>query len=1132
MDYSSTQPSGVSKFPKYLDSLDTLNIYNLPKFKIGNATFDAARYNDFMTFYNAVINKVDSEIKSGKGNIINVHPVKDAINEDLAFLERIKKEYNDMYIKPIDERKTYRAGPEILDRNGNKRKYPHFKTDMFDKSNLVYEKYEEQMGFSKDESGKPIPIPKQTDEQIFNLFEKRIEGLKHCQTYKPEQMTEDESAYYKDEYRRELEKYQELASNPEMTYSDRVEAICKHNFNDYNTLNKYTKGLYNLKLLKDILSDPKELLYARTFLPESCFDITPTGKYEINFDKVEELLKSGDRNYRQYVFGNYTDTLLMKLKQAIPFLYDVGGVLEKENYHDNCNPLVNFSLALDLLYSRCAISNTTPLCSLRFVLPYNSKTVESKIAKGDITRGTTKSLSFNVRYRSALADIFDNDMPDEKPNADFMGMITIKYYNNETGEIRIWYLFVFRNNDIARRTRLNLITGIREPVFLCNYRFRHINMYSLFEKHAITHYELLYLIELSKKRKIYIYKPLGNLESDNSIFISRRNNLDKLEEHPFLQDLQLVRAELSLKEIPGSVHDIPETNIQLSYSIVLKEVSAANQMIGGNKHIMAHNNLPYRLKFKTAQIQTTTKEDTLYVSPLALSKYYNEFIRLVIVLDNLFWFSKSNANSETPNSETPNSETPNSKKYNYISSRRSYINKYLQISYPYLLVDNNTWKLNFDKTAGKNITLIPKYTNRSIGFYYLHEVFQKFKIFSSIKKNDSILSIDNGLALTEYISYQKYDIETIINIIPASQNYYKSLFAEWQQRINEISSIYNINTINYDGEIYDIEKQFGQSEQSSSSKVPRDNKLIYINLKKYIDGVGKYDDYYNIPIYISSFIFALKHLKKGGILLFNIQSVVYKHCADIILIISKYFEKYELYYPDIHNRYKRSGTITIFTGFTPLNESDIQYLDNLLEKVKSIYPNEANDFNIHNLELRNELTIYRTPIPSKPQKNIISLLEYDITSEIYQPFRDFNDARYFTQLIFVQKMIGILTGQNQNVEEYLDCKLPTSDQIISSILYCRKWDIPFWDKYATSKMDSYITRNILSEMYGLTEPIQYKFKTPYKTHIADKIILNPRFSSPRKSSHSSSVLLSVHSQRKGARTLDRKPKNDYVIQFR
>jgi len=501
-------------------------------------------------------------------------------------------------------------------------------------------------------------------------------------------------------------------------------------------------------------------------------------------------------------------------------------------------------------------------------------------------------------------------------------------------------------------------------------------------------------------------------------------------------------------------------------------------------------------------IKTTTKEDTLYFSPLALSKYYNEFINSDLILDNLFFYSKSN------------------KTNNYISSRRSFINKYLQISYPYLLVDNNTWKLSFDKTTGKKIPLIPKYTNRSIGFYYLNEVFQKFKLFSSIKEIDSILSIDNGLALTEYISYQKYNIKSIVNIIPASQNYYKNLFVEWQQRINEISSIYNINTINYDGAIYDIEKnikkqfeQFEQFEQSSSSKISNDNKLIYINLKKYIDGVGKYDDYYNIPMYISGFIFALKHLKKSGILLFNIQSVVYKHCADIILIISKYFEKYDLYYPDIHSRYKRSGTIVIFTHFKGLNSSDIQYLDDLRETVKSIYPNEANDFNIHNPELRDELFLYKTPIPIKPQKNIISFLDYDITDDIYQPFREFNDARYFTQVIFAQKMIGILTGQN--VDEYLDIKLPTPDQITSSILYCKKWDIPYFDKYNTSKMESYITRNILAEMYGLSEPILYHFKTPFKTYIANKIILNPRFTQSHKSTkstHRASILTTSHSR--------------------
>ena len=1095
--------SVVSRFPKYLDGLDELNIYNLPKFKTrdADANFDETRYNDFITFYNTVIAKVDSEIKSGNGNIIDAYPIENASDEDLATLEKIKNEYYNMYIKPIDERTTYKAGPETLSRDGIKRKYPHFAKDLFGKSNLIYQKYDKQAGYPLDEKANPIKLEDQSDEQIFNLFGKRIKGLKQCQTYKPETMSAEEQKYYTTEYQREYEKYQELELNPDMTYSQKVEAMCKHNFNDYNTLNAYTNGTYNMKLLKDILSNPTELLYARTFLPESCFDIRLGDNYQINFDKLGELLKSGDRNYRQYVFGNYTDDRLVKLKKAIPFLYDVGGVLEKENYHDNCNPLVNFTLALDLLYSRCAISNTTPLCPFRFVLPYNSETVESRITKDNTARGATKSLSFNVRYRSALGDIFDNDMPDGNHNAEFLGIITIKYYHNETNNIRIWYLFVFKNNDIIRRTRLNLITGIREPIFLCNYRLRHINMYALFEKHAITHYELLYLIELYKKGKIHIYKPLGTdeLEKDHSIFISRRDNLDNLEEYPFLKDLQLVKATLSLVEIPGDFHKIPETNIQLSYSIVSK-VSKLSNLHGGNKK----NNMKIGIK-------TTTKEDNLYFSDLVLCKYYDEFIRLVIVLDNLFWYSKSNTNIENPNSN----------KYNYISSRRSFINKYLQISYPYLLVDNNTWKLSFDKTTRKNISLIPKYTNRSIGFYYLNEVFQKFKLFSSIKESDSILSIDNGLALTEYISYQKYNIKSIVNIVPTSQNNYKTIFSEWQQRINEISSIYNINTVNYDGAIYDIEKNIEQT------KIASNNKLIYINLKKYIDGVGKYDDYYNIPIYISGFIFSLKHLKKGGILLFNIQSVVYKHCADIILIISKYFEKYDLYYPDIHNRYKRSGTIVIFTNFNGLNDSDIQYLDDLLNKTRDIYPNEANDFNIHNPELRDELFLYKMPIPEKPQKNIISFLDYDITDEIYQPFREFNNARYFSQVIFAQKMLGILTGQN--ADNYLDTKLPTPDQITSSILYCKKWDIPYFDKYNTSKMESYITRNILSEMYGLTEPILYNFKTPFKTYIANKIILNPRFTQSRKLSNRASILITSYSRSHASSSksrLDRKSRKN------
>lgn len=553
--------SAASRFSKYLDGLDELNIYNLKKFKENNTNFDEARYNEFMAFYNGVISKVDNEIKSGKGNIIDSHSVKAKYN---SILKEIENKYYAMYIKPIDERTTYKAGPSILDSNGKQRKYPHFDVDMFNKSNLAYQRFEKQAGFPLDENGIPIKLEDQTEEQIFNLFAKRIEGLKTCQTYNLDVLSNtgilvnkvlsnEESEYYTTEYQREMEKYRELEGNPNITYTQKVEAMCKNNFNDYNTLNKYINRDYNLELLKEILSDSKEALYARTFLPKDCFVKNSSGTYQIKFEKVEELLNSGDRNYRQYVFGNYTDSTLVKLKKAIPFLYDVGGILEKENYYDNCNPLVNFTLALDLLYSRCAISNTTPLCPLRFVLPYDTKKtfVESRI------KDNQKTIVFNVRYRSALDDVFDNDMPGENPNAEFLGIITIKYYHNETNSIRIWYLFVFKNNDITRRTRLNLLTGIREKIFLCNYRLRHINMYALFEKHEITHYELLYLITLLQRGKIHIYKPLGELESDNSIFISTRDDLDNLEEHSLLEDLQLTKAKLSLEETPGDFHKFP-----------------------------------------------------------------------------------------------------------------------------------------------------------------------------------------------------------------------------------------------------------------------------------------------------------------------------------------------------------------------------------------------------------------------------------------------------------------------------------------------------------------------------------------------------------------------------------------------
>lgn len=102
-------------------------------------------------------------------------------------------------------------------------------------------------------------------------------------------------------------------------------------------------------------------------------------------------------------------------------------------------------------------------------------------------------------------------------------------------------------------------------------------------------------------------------------------------------------------------------------------------------------------------------------------------------------------------------------------------------------------------------------------------------------------------------------------------------------------------------------------------------------------------------------------------------------------------------------------------------------------------------------------------------------------------------------------------------------------KIQKSIIYCKKYDIPYFEKYNTTKIDSFISRNILSEMYGIQEPILYKFKTPFQTYISDKIVINPRLQSlhsKSKSTHSktNSILKTIHSRIQSQKTYKNKSK--------
>jgi hypothetical protein len=193
--------SAVSRFSEHYKDVEDATIFNLSKFKAKDNKFDKTKYEEFLEFYNKINAQLDGEIKQQRGNIIDAFPVS---AEYSTVLEEVKKNYYDMYLKPIDDDKTYRL-PTITDPTYSKikRKYPHFKTDMFNKNNLIYQKYEKQMGFPLDSNGVPIRIEDQTDEQIFKLLGKRVEGLKKCLSYKVEDLEESEKTYYETELERE-----------------------------------------------------------------------------------------------------------------------------------------------------------------------------------------------------------------------------------------------------------------------------------------------------------------------------------------------------------------------------------------------------------------------------------------------------------------------------------------------------------------------------------------------------------------------------------------------------------------------------------------------------------------------------------------------------------------------------------------------------------------------------------------------------------------------------------------------------------------------------------------------------------------------------------------------------------------
>ena len=220
---------------------------------------------------------------------------------------------------------------------------------------------------------------------------------------------------------------------------------------------------------------------------------------------------------------------------------------------------------------------------------------------------------------------------------------------------------------------------------------------------------------------------------------------------------------------------------------------------------------------------------------------------------------------------------------------------------------------------------------------------------------------------------------------------------------------------------------------------------------------------------------------------------------------------------------KQSGVFGIFKGYKGIPIDDLKILENIFEKLIKQYPNNMIEkFNIYDNELRKQFNITKSPL-DKRYKYIDGFLNIQKNSklyfDIYKEIIDFNDTIYFHRFTYAKQLLYIY---NNNILE----KLPTPDQIISSITYCRKYNIPFNDKYTKDKLNNVTSKIILNDMYGLQQPILHKFKTPFQTYIVNKIVLNPKFKLKSSNKSTTSIFKTIYSHSKrGTSNINKKYKS-------
>ena len=568
-----------------------------------NANIDDVKYTNFKTFFNSTVEKVSNELDNNKGPIIEAHlPPYNKINEYTDIMNEIVNKYKVLYLDNLND-----DGKHNFTNENKQEIYPNYLEDLYNQSDKPYVDFEIKHGLKK-------PIVEQNDKEFFQTLNLRVQGLEECKNKLAGQY-ESAKHYFNEEYKREKENYENLNypqlsknknnKNTQTTKNannaNNVNSQCKTIYYNADVLERSQNNIYKATIyekFKTLFEKQEEFEFAKTFLPEDYFKDDNKEKF---LEKIKELINSNNRDLRQFVFAHTKDETFSKLQELKPFLYEAGGMSSSINYKTSCNPFVNWSIMLNLLYCRCSLSKTKSevLCPVRFILPeYNEP-------------------EFQIRDRDSLIDLFNNDN-----NATFLSIITIKFFHEQSKTYRVWFLYIFKNNKLELETfKVDTIVGIQVKYFIVNSNLKCVNTDSLFERHNVTHTELTFFVEYANKYKnIYFYKT----KFDNrNIFISKIHNLV---ENTFLEPLKLKKISINL---------IKHNDNDKKYHKFKIKIIEDNQMKGGNKDKILY------------KITKTQKENNLFYSNNKIcGNIYNIFLNNALFISNRYVLTENTNNKK------------------------------------------------------------------------------------------------------------------------------------------------------------------------------------------------------------------------------------------------------------------------------------------------------------------------------------------------------------------------------------------------------------------------------------------------------------------------------------------------------